>query len=46
MSKVEIVVPVYNEQADLAESIRRLHSHLAEHFLFGSDAPVQTAAGY
>src|SRR5208282_2533528 len=28
--RVDIVVPVYNEQADLERSIRRLHSFLAE----------------
>lgn len=29
---VDIVVPVYNEQADLASSIERLHDHLEYHF--------------
>ncbi len=29
---VDIVVPVYNEQADLASSIERLHDHLEHHF--------------
>ena len=31
---VEIVVPVYNEHAVLATSIRRLHSYLSEEFPF------------
>src|SRR3954452_16788116 len=31
---VEIVVPVYNEQAALPASIRRLHEHLATRFPF------------
>jgi glycosyltransferase involved in cell wall biosynthesis len=31
---VEIVVPVYNEQAALAGSVRRLHDHLAAAFPF------------
>src|SRR3954453_4689087 len=34
MARVEIVVPVYNEQAALTESIRRLHSHLDAEFPF------------
>jgi putative flippase GtrA len=29
---VDIVVPVYNEEADLEDSIRRLHRYLAERF--------------
>ena len=29
---VEIVVPVYNEEADLERSIRRLHRYLSAHF--------------
>jgi putative flippase GtrA len=29
---VEIAVPVYNEAADLARSIERLHGYLSEHF--------------
>jgi putative flippase GtrA len=29
---VEIVVPVYNEEAGLEHSIRRLHAYLTEHF--------------
>ena len=29
---VEITVPVYNEEADLARSIDRLHGYLSEHF--------------
>jgi putative flippase GtrA len=31
---LDVVVPVYNEQAALASSIRRLHRHLREHFPF------------
>ncbi|MGU3497272.1 glycosyltransferase [Mycobacterium sp. C31M] len=31
---VDIVVPVYNEQAALAHSVRRLHRHLRESFTF------------
>jgi glycosyltransferase involved in cell wall biosynthesis len=34
MSKIDIVVPVYNEQAALAESIRRLDSYLSAEFPF------------
>src|SRR5436305_2346925 len=33
-ARVDIVVPVYNEQAALARSIRRLHDHLADHMPF------------
>jgi putative flippase GtrA len=29
---LDVVVPVYNEQAALADSIHRLHRHLCEHF--------------
>ena len=32
VADVEIVVPVYNEQQDLAVSIARLHSYLSRHF--------------
>ena len=32
VADVEIVVPVYNEQQDLAVSIGRLHSYLSRHF--------------
>lgn len=32
---LEIVVPVYNEQADLEPSVRRLYAYLAEHLPFG-----------
>ncbi|MGY4649323.1 glycosyltransferase [Mycobacterium sp. URHB0021] len=31
---LDVVVPVYNEEADLADSIHRLHRHLHEHFPF------------
>ncbi|HEX2286677.1 MAG TPA: glycosyltransferase [Mycobacterium sp.] len=31
---LDVVVPVYNEQAALADSVRRLHCHLREHFPF------------
>ena len=31
---LDVVVPVYNEQAALAESVHRLHRHLQEHFPF------------
>ena len=33
-ARVDIVVPVFNEQAVLAASIRRLHDHLGEHMPF------------
>jgi putative flippase GtrA len=33
---LDVVVPVYNEQAALAESVRRLHRHLHDHFPFPS----------
>ena len=29
---VEVVVPVYNEEADLEASIRRLHAYLTDRF--------------
>jgi putative flippase GtrA len=32
IATVEIVIPVYNEEAGLEPSIRRLHSYLSEHF--------------
>ncbi|MBV8692716.1 MAG: glycosyltransferase [Actinobacteria bacterium] len=31
---VEVVIPVYNEEADLAVSVRRLHAYLTERFPF------------
>jgi len=31
---VEIVVPVYNEERDLAPSVRRLHAYLRDEFPF------------
>ncbi|HUL99935.1 MAG TPA: glycosyltransferase [Mycobacterium sp.] len=31
---LDIVVPVYNEQADLANSVHRLHRYLQQHFPF------------
>ena len=31
---VEVVVPVYNEEVQLAESVERLHRYLTEHFPF------------
>ncbi len=31
---LDVVVPVYNEETDLADSVRRLHRHLREHFPF------------
>lgn len=31
---LDVVVPVYNEQAALAASVRRLHRHLHDHFPF------------
>jgi putative flippase GtrA len=33
---VEIVVPVHNEEADLAPSVRRLHTFLRDHFPFAA----------
>src|SRR5215813_9035896 len=32
--QVEIVVPVHNEQGDLARSVQRLHGYLVEQFPF------------
>jgi len=29
---LEVTVPVYNEEADLASCVRRLHAHLTAHF--------------
>ncbi len=31
---LDVVVPVYNEQADLAKSVHRLHRYLSQHVLF------------
>jgi glycosyltransferase involved in cell wall biosynthesis len=33
---LDVVVPVHNEQAALAESVRRLHRHLRDHFPFSA----------
>jgi putative flippase GtrA len=33
---LDIVVPVHNEQVDLANSVRRLHHHLRQHFPFAA----------
>lgn len=33
---LDVVVPVYNEQSALADSIHRLHRHLREHFPFSA----------
>jgi glycosyltransferase involved in cell wall biosynthesis len=33
---LDVVVPVHNEQATLADSIHRLHRHLREHFPFSA----------
>jgi putative flippase GtrA len=33
---LDVVVPVYNEQAALADSVYRLHRHLQEHFPFSA----------
>ncbi len=33
---LDVVVPVYNEQAALADSVRRLHRHLRENFPFSA----------
>jgi len=33
---LDVVVPVYNEQAALADSVHRLHRHLQEHFPFSA----------
>src|SRR6478752_8338222 len=33
---LDVVVPVYNEQAALADSVHRLHHHLQEHFPFSA----------
>ncbi|KOX07115.1 glycosyl transferase [Micromonospora sp. NRRL B-16802] len=29
---MDVVIPVYNEEADLGPCVRRLHAHLSEHF--------------
>ncbi|MET8308784.1 bifunctional glycosyltransferase family 2/GtrA family protein [Micromonospora sp. NPDC005173] len=29
---LDVVIPVYNEETDLAPCVRRLHAHLSEHF--------------
>ncbi|SCG49133.1 glycosyltransferase [Micromonospora zamorensis] len=29
---LDVVIPVYNEETDLGSCVRRLHSHLSEHF--------------
>ncbi|RFU87362.1 glycosyltransferase [Streptomyces triticagri] len=34
---LDVVIPVYNEEKDLAACVRRLHSHLAENFPYGRD---------
>ena len=31
---LEVVIPVYNEQATLADSVYRLHRHLRDQFPF------------
>ena len=31
---IDVVVPVYNEEADLAPSVRRLHAYLDDEFPF------------
>src|SRR5215218_8649928 len=33
---LDVVVPVYNEQAALADSVHRLHRHLQDHFPFAA----------
>jgi putative flippase GtrA len=33
---LDVVVPVYNEQAAIADSVHRLHRHLSEHFPFSA----------
>ncbi len=33
---LDVVVPVYNEQSALADSVHRLHRHLREHFPFSA----------
>jgi len=33
---LDVVVPVYNEEAALADSVHRLHRHLQEHFPFSA----------
>jgi putative flippase GtrA len=33
---LEVVVPVYNEEADLADSVRRLHSYLRAHLPYSA----------
>jgi len=33
---LDVVVPVYNEEADLADSVRRLHSYLRDHLPYSA----------
>ncbi len=40
VADVEIVVPVYNEQDDLARSVRRLHDYLTTHFPFRATVTI------
>src|SRR5947207_6875399 len=40
MSEVEIVIPVYNEEHVLAESIERLHAFLSDGFPFSARVTV------
>ncbi|MDL9936884.1 bifunctional glycosyltransferase family 2/GtrA family protein [Gordonia sp. ABSL1-1] len=37
---LDIVVPVYNEQADIADSVRRLHAHLRTHVPYAARITV------
>ena len=40
MSVVDVVVPVYNEERELASSVRRLHEHMATRFPFTFDITI------
>ncbi len=42
---LDVVVPVYNEEADLANSIRRLHQYLSHDFPFTFQITIDDNAG-
>jgi putative flippase GtrA len=37
---LDVVIPVYNEQATLADSVHRLHRHLRDHFPFSARVTI------
>ncbi|KUH86615.1 MULTISPECIES: bifunctional glycosyltransferase family 2/GtrA family protein [unclassified Mycobacterium] len=43
---LDVVIPVYNEQADLAASVRRLHRHLREEFPFPARITIADNASH